>query len=323
MPGTEGRRRSGLPGPMFLRGPAFRRGAAPARRPQLDDVDRAALVAFGDAYGTPTLAPVVVVIATYNEAAGLPDVLAALPETVCGLPLDAVVVDDGSTDGTVAVARDRGGPPGSARGTHPYTVVCPVNRGQGAALRLGYRVAREHGARFLMTTDADGQYDPADMPSVLAPVVAGVADFVTGSRRLGRQHTDDSFRRAGVHVFAWLVSAVAGRRITDTSFGLRAMRAEVTGAVTLDQPQYQSSELLIGVLARGYRVVEVPGTMRVREQGASKKGGNLVYGLRYARVVLGTWWREGCPVAAARGPSPRLHGPSQDPRPTSPEVPSR
>lgn len=323
MPGTEGMRRSGLPGPVFLRGPTFRHGPAAARRPQLDDVDRAALVAFRDAYGVPALAPVVVVIATYNEAAGLPDVLAAMPDTVCGLPLDVVVVDDGSTDGTVTVARDRDGPAGSARGKHPYTVVCPVNRGQGAALRLGYRVAREHGAQFVMTTDADGQYDPADMPTILAPVVSDVADFVTGSRRLGRQLTDDTFRRAGVHVFAWLVSAIAGRRLTDTSFGLRAMRAEVTGAVTLDQPQYQSSELLIGALARGYRVVEVPGTMRVREQGASKKGGNLVYGLRYARVVLGTWWREGCPVAAARGPSRMVGGTSEGPRPTSPEVPSR
>ena len=70
------------------------------------------------------------------------------------------------------------------------------------------------------------------------------------------------------------------------------MRAEILGQVTLTQPQYQSSELLIGVLAKGYRVVEVPMTMRRRTEGRSKKGGNLVYGARYARVVLGTWWRE-------------------------------
>jgi len=118
---------------------------------------------------------------------------------------------------------------------------------------------------------------------------------VTGSRILGHQHTHDRVRRTGVHVFAWIATLLTGQRLTDTSFGLRAMRAEVSAAVTLDQPQYQSSELLLGVISRGFRVLEVPGTMHVRSAGASKKGRNLVYGRRYAGVVLGTWWREGCP----------------------------
>jgi len=70
------------------------------------------------------------------------------------------------------------------------------------------------------------------------------------------------------------------------------MRAEVTAAVTLEQPQYQSSELLISTLANGFRVLELPMVMRVRANGRSKKGNNLVYGSRYTRVVLRTWWRE-------------------------------
>jgi hypothetical protein len=69
--------------------------------------------------------------------------------------------------------------------------------------------------------------------------------------------------------------------------------------VTLNQPQYQSSELLIGAISHGFRVLEVPATMHVRSAGSSKKGGNLAYGTRYARVVLGTWWREGCPAPLA------------------------
>ena len=129
---------------------------------------------------------------------------------------------------------------------------------------------------------------------------------MTGSRILGRQHTHDRVRRLGVHVFAWIASAFAGRRLTDTSFGLRAMRAEVPAAVTLNQPQYQSSELLLGVLSHGFEVVEVPATMHVRAAGASKKGRNLVYGTRYARVVVGTWWREGAlSPAPARAPALR------------------
>jgi glycosyltransferase involved in cell wall biosynthesis len=265
-----------------------RRGRAVAR-PQLDEVDRRALDDFDRRYATPRLADVAVVIAAYDEERGLPAVLASLPRTVAGLPADVVVVDDGSSDGTAGVVD---------RDPRAFLVRCDTNRGQGAALRLGYRVAREHGARFVITTDADGQYDNDDMASVLAPVLEDRADFVTGSRRLGHQHTHDVVRRTGVHVFAALVSVLVGRWVTDTSFGLRAMRAEVTEAVTLNQVQYQSSELMIGVFSHGFRVLEVPATMNVRTAGSSKKGRNLVYGRRYAGVVLGTWWREGCPRPA-------------------------
>ena len=100
------------------------------------------------------------------------------------------------------------------------------------------------------------------------------------------------------------LSALTGQRISDTTFGLRAMRAEVTGAVRLEQPQYQASELLIGVITHGYKVAEVPATIHRRRVGESKKGhnplyhlhipgvNNLFYGLRFARVIYGTWYRE-------------------------------
>jgi hypothetical protein len=143
-----------------------------------------------------------------------------------------------------------------------------------------------------VTTDADGQYNPAEMERVLAPVVAGEADFVTGSRKLGSQETNDPVRRLGTWVFAVTISLLTRQHITDSSFGLRAMRAEVTGAVRLEQPQYQSSELLIAVLAHGFRVAEVPATIHKRQVGESKKGHNAIYGLKFAGVVLGTWWRE-------------------------------
>lgn len=266
------------------------------RRAQSDEVDREVLDRFAAEHGDPALAPVAIVIAAYREADGLPAVLRALPREVLGLGVDVVVVDDGSGDGTAEAAEATG---------VAHVLRCPRNRGQGAALRLGYRFAREHGARYLVTTDADGQYDVADVPAVLGPVVAGDADFVTGSRVLGRQETHDRVRRLGVHVFAWTVTVLTGRRVTDTSFGLRAMRASLTSDVTLDQPQYQSSELLIGVLAGGARVAEVPATMRVRAAGSTKKGPNLVYGRRYAGVVWGTWWREHVSRAVAGAPACR------------------
>ena len=264
--------------------------------PEDQVVDDAAVRAFVQGYGdrAARLAPVVIVIAAYNEAGAIGPVIEALPGEVCGLATVTVVVADGCADGTVAEARAAG------------AMVCdvPVNRGQGAALRLGYRLAREGGADYIVTTDADGQYNPAEIERVLAPVVAGEADFVTGSRRLGSQETKDMIRRTGVRFFAGTISMLTGQKISDTTFGLRAMRAEVTGAVSLTQPQYQASELLIGVITHGYKVAEVPATIHRRRVGESKKGqnplyklhipgvNNFFYGVRFARVAYGTWWRE-------------------------------
>jgi glycosyltransferase involved in cell wall biosynthesis len=281
-------------------------------------VDDDAIKAFIDAYGErgTELPPVAIVIAAYNEEGAIGPVVASLPERVCGLATAAIVVADGCKDGTVAEAQQAG------------AMVCdvPVNRGQGAALRLGYRLAREGGAEYIITTDADGQYNPAEMDRVLGPVVAGEADFVTGSRRLGSQETKDVIRRAGVLFFAGTISLLTGQRISDTTFGLRAMRAEVTGAVRLEQPQYQASELLIGVITHGYKVTEVPATIHRRRVGESKKGqnplyrlhlpgvNNLFYGLRFARVAYGTWWRErqrirrGQSSSESSGPAARANG---------------
>ena len=254
------------------------------RTPQDAVIDNAAATAFFGQHGTraTALPPVAIVIAAYNEEGVVGSVVDALPNTLCGLGTMPIVVSDGSKDGTVEEANAHG------------ALVCdvPVNRGQGAALRLGYRLAREGGAQYIITTDADGQYNPAEMDAVLRPVVDGRADFVTGSRKLGSQETKDPVRRLGTWVFAVTISLLTGQRITDSSFGLRAMRAEVTGAIRLEQPQYQSSELLIAVLTHGFRVAEVPATIHKRKVGESKKGHNAIYGLKNAGVVLGTWWRE-------------------------------
>src|SRR5262249_57030828 len=140
--------------------------------------------------------------------------------------------------------------------------------------------------------DGDGQWDPADLPTMVRMVEEDRADFVIGSRQLGQTEDTDRFRNVGVRFFAWLVSRLTGARLTDTSSGLRVMRADVTGAVRQTQPQYQTSELLIGALFQGFRVAEVPTTMRQQLSDERKKGGNVLYGLGYARGIGKTWWRE-------------------------------
>jgi glycosyltransferase involved in cell wall biosynthesis len=197
---------------------------------------------------------------------------------------EVIVVVDGATDATAAHAAAAG------------ALVCdvPVNRGQGAALKLGYWLARARGARVIVTIDADGQYEPVEIERVIEPILGGRADFVSGSRRLGQELTTDHVRHWGVIVFGTLISLLVRHRITDPACGLRAMRAEVTAAVTLEQPQYQASELMISAALNGFRLAEVPTTMRDRGVHATgtKKGGNLGYGVRFARAALHTWRRD-------------------------------
>jgi len=228
------------------------------------------------------LAPVVVVIPALDEAASIGDVLASISPSACGLAVETIVVDDGSRDRTGAIALEHGA----------HVARRERNGGQGAAFRVGYRLASEHGARYVVTLDADGQWDPADIPAVLQPVVDGEADLVLGSRVLGGNESSDRVRQTGVRVFAVLVRVLTGVGVTDTSSGLRAMTAEVGVSVRLEQAQYQSSELLIGAIFQGYRVAERPVVMHKRLAGKSKKGHNALYGLRYGRAIMRTWWRE-------------------------------
>ncbi len=234
-----------------------------------------------DRYGSGPGAPVCVVIAAFDEAPSVASVVTSLPSEVSGLATECLVVDDGSTDGTAEVAAEAG------------ALVCRLsaNRGQGVALRCGYALATRRGARVIVTMDADGQFDASEMPGLVEPVLDGRADMVQGSRRLGRSEAHDRVRAAGVVFFSWLISTLTGTRITDPANGFRAFLPEVPARVPLRQPQYQTSELLIGALALGYRVTEAPVTVRLRQAGVSKKGANLLYGVRFGRVVVSTWLR--------------------------------
>ncbi len=237
---------------------------------------------FDDEFADRSFADLVVVVAALNEAGNLADVLDEIPSTVAGIALDVLVVDDGSEDATSLVARQHG------------AAVLRLNRncGHGVALRAGYRAAWEHGARYIATLDADGQWDPADLPTMVQLVVTGDADLVIGSRALGETQDTDSFRTLGVRFFSLLARILTGMTVTDTSSGLRVMTPELLRTVPQTQPQYQTSELVVGAALAGYRIAEVPTVMRPRISGTSRKGHNLAYGLRYARVMVGTWWRE-------------------------------
>jgi glycosyltransferase involved in cell wall biosynthesis len=227
--------------------------------------------------------PVVAVIAAYEEERNIGDVLKAMPSFVGDLEVSTLVVADGGTDKTAEVALDAG----------VLTCVLPVNLGHGAALRLGYRLALEHGARFVVTLDADGQNDPTELGAMVQPLLDDTADFVIGSRRLGTDQTTDLLRQTGVRVYAWVLNAIVTQRLTDSSSGYRAFRAELIEDILphLLEDQYQTAEVVITAASRGWRIVEQPTVWHPRASGSSKKGSNLVFGAQYARVILTAWLR--------------------------------
>jgi glycosyltransferase involved in cell wall biosynthesis len=241
----------------------------------------AAVTAFISEYGTGPGRDLCVVIAALDEVGAVAGVVGSLPPSAAGLDLECIVVDDGSSDGTADAARRAG------------AMVCRLDRnlGQGWALRAGYRLAATRGATVIATMDADGQFDPGELGRIVGPVAEGTADMVVGSRRLGGSQVGDRVRAAGVVGFAHLITVLTGHRVTDPSSGYRAFRPEVAQRVPLRQVQYQASELLIGAISLGFRVTEVPMTVRARVAGESKKGTNLLYGWRFTRAVVTTWWR--------------------------------
>jgi len=229
-------------------------------------VDRAR-ADFEQRYPGVRFAPVVALVAAYEEEENIGDVLKGIPDLVGDLEVSTLVVVDGGRDRTDQVALDSGA----------FTCVLPVNLGQGEALRLGYRLAMAHGARYVVTLDADGQNDPAEMGAMLQPLVDGT----------------DRFRRAGVTLYAGVLNTLLSQKLTDSSNGYRAFTVELLEDVVpyLTQSQYQTAEVVITAASRHWRITESPTVWHPRASGTSKKGGNLFFGFQYARVIATTWLR--------------------------------
>jgi glycosyltransferase involved in cell wall biosynthesis len=229
-------------------------------------------------------APIAIVIPAYNEEPTVAEVIHRIPTEIAGRATEVIVVVDGSTDRTAEEALAAG------------ALVCniPVNRGQGLIFMLGYWLAHMRGAEVIATTDADAQYDESELDRLVEPILSGRVDFVNGSRRLGTELTTDPIRHAGVIFFGGLISVLLRQRITDPACGIRAFRTEIPMTVKLEQTQYQTSEMLVATRFNGFRITEVATTMRDRPEGATltKKGPNLLYGMRFARAILVTWRRE-------------------------------
>lgn len=224
---------------------------------------------------------VLVLIPAYNEEENLTELLPKIPKRVNGSAVTALVIDDGSTDGTAEVAGKFG----------MLTAEAMTNRGQGAALKIGYNIARHFNVFSVVTMDADGQHNPDEIESLVAPILADEADLVIGSRVIGSSEKYSGLRYAGVNIFNKVINVMLGTHITDCSSGFRAIRGEVLNSCLLTQEQYQAPEIIIEAAKRGFRISERPVNIISRFKGKSKKGHSIKYGAFFLRTILKTWWR--------------------------------
>ena len=205
------------------------------------------------------MGPVVLFLPAADEAATVGAVLGRAPTSVRGRPVLPVVVDDGSTDGTGALAAAAGA----------AVVRLEPRRGLGAAVRRGLAEAVARDAEVVVFCDADGEYDPAELERLVAPVLDGRADYVVGSRFAGGRRRMLPHRRAGNVLLTVALSVVARRRIGDGQSGFRALSAGAAAAAEIVHDYNYAQVLTLDLLAKGFRYLEVPISYDRRRHGRS------------------------------------------------------
>jgi glycosyltransferase involved in cell wall biosynthesis len=230
---------------------------------------------------SPTSGKLAVVIPARNEVTTIGDVIARIPRRNLrsqGWYTHVIVVDDGSTDETARVAQKAGA-----------DVVCRhgSRRGLGAALRTGLGAARENHAAAAVYLDADGEYDPGQIPAIMGPITKGQADYVLGSRFAGARRGMQWRRSLGNRLFTALTVALSGCRMSDAQTGFRAFSQAALWQAEIIHDYNYAQVLTLDLLRKGARLTEVPIDYTVRRHGRS-----FIRGPEYCRRVIPAIVRE-------------------------------
>jgi glycosyltransferase involved in cell wall biosynthesis len=222
-----------------------------------------------------------IIVFAFNEEESIAGVLDRIPASIEEIDdRDVIVVDDGSTDRTRAVAL--------AKGAH--VVSHTRNRGLGAAFATGIDAALRAGADVIVSLDGDGQHPPEAIADLIAPLLAGEADFATATR-----FSDPRFlphmpvlNRLGNWLVARITGVACGRPFTDASCGFRAYSRDAALRLNLFGGHTYTQESLLDLARKGVAMAEVPVVIRgVREHGKSRVAHSLLrYGLRALTIMI-------------------------------------
>jgi len=226
----------------------------------------------------------VVVIPCLNEQETVASVVNAVPNDIEDITsVEVVVVDDGSTDETSKRARKAGA----------HLVRHTANFGLGRTFQDGMDQALALGADIIVNVDGDGQFNAADIPKLIDPLLAGEADFVTASRFKDPALTPQmpAVKRWGNARIAWLISKLTRQTFADVSCGFRAYTREAALNLNLMGKFTYTQETFLDLVFKGFRVVEVPIEVRgVREFGKSRIASSIPkYALRTSAIIFRTF----------------------------------
>jgi len=226
---------------------------------------------------------IAVIIPAFNEVESLKELLKRMPEELEGRKLIIVVIDDGSTDNTAQEVEKAG-----------FLVVRnKINRGQGAASRMGYDVLLKHSnIKVGVTMDADGQHLPEEINKLVKPILEDKYDLIIGSRILGKRQKDTFLRNTGISLFSKIINFLSGLKLTDCSSGFKAFNVDKMRTLNLREEQFQAAEVIIEAAKKGLRISEVPITILERKWGKTNKGKDWKYGIYFAKTIIKSWWRK-------------------------------
>lgn len=201
----------------------------------------------------------IVIIPAYNESENIVNTVTALT-TTCP-EVDYVIINDCSTDNTAAICEE-----------HGFNYInLPINLGIGGGMQTGYRYAHDNGYDVAIQFDGDGQHNAEYIKDLIAPIEAGEAELVIGSRFIDKKGFQTSFmRRVGINLLGATLKLCGRVKITDATSGFRAANRDVIAFFSKHYAQdYPEPESIIAVRVSGLRVKEVPVVMNERTAGVS------------------------------------------------------
>ena len=202
---------------------------------------------------------VLLFLPAFNEEDAVADCINRVPDTVCGLNVDCLVIDDGSTDRTAIEAKKAGA----------EVISLETNQGLGAAVRVGLSEGVKRKSSAVIFADADGEYPPEELENLVNPIIQGKADYVVGSRFLGDIEFMRPHRRFGNHVLTKILSLIARRKITDGQSGYRAFSPRAAASAEVIHDFNYAQIITLDLLAKGYIYLEVPISYHFRTTGES------------------------------------------------------
>ena len=224
-----------------------------------------------------------VIIPAYNEEANIKGVIEGIPRNINGIDcVEILVIDDGSNDNTVQVAKDAGA---------DEIISHSTNKGLGAAFRTGLDASLEKNVDIIVSIDADGQFNSKDIPKLIEPILNDEADFVTASRFMDKSFEPDMqfIRKFGNKIVTKIINILTNQEFTDTQCGFRAYSKKAALKLNIFGDYTYTQEVFLNLVEEELRIKEIPLEVIYKDERKSRLIKNpLSYAINVILIIIKT-----------------------------------